>query len=225
MQLATFRAVGCNYSYLSGFTFDIVSLIMPCASDILLMQFPVSLAVSISKTTVMKKITTLAIIVICFSSCFNNYYKVKSNDQWNEDQMQVLQKSEKRLIVHFMNGTKEMSKPIFKAEQITGGLKEYFAVSDRYIDPDTTVKSNFKYKFRHRKVLFSEIHIYVNEDYSGQKEFRISKENFNSSYFNIPNRGLSIASHVLGITIIVGVLVGIGALAESVSLACYLCQA
>jgi hypothetical protein len=152
----------------------------------------------------MKKITALTIIVIICSSCFNNYYKVRNNNQWNEDLLQSFQKSEKQIVIHFTNGLKELANPVFNTDQISGELKNYLP-SYRYIDPDTSIKENFKYKYHDRKVLFSEFHVYVNENFTGQQNFTITKDNFVNSYANIPNKGLSIFSHALGVTIILGV--------------------
>ncbi|HEX5668390.1 MAG TPA: hypothetical protein VFX73_06265, partial [Chitinophagaceae bacterium] len=152
----------------------------------------------------MKKITALTIIVIICSSCFNNYYKVRNNNQWNEDLLQTFQKSEKHIVIHFTNGLKELANPVFNTDQISGELKNY-QPTYRYIDPDTSIKENFKYKYRDRKILFSEFHVYVNENFTGQQNFTITEDNFVNSYANIPNKGLSIFSHALGVTIILGV--------------------
>jgi hypothetical protein len=154
----------------------------------------------------MKRITTLMIIAISFSSCFNNYFKVKTETEWKQDHLQLLQDTSKRIVIHFRDVLKEMVDPVFSSEQITGNLKTYTVIADRYLNPDTENKQNFKYKYRNRKALFSELHIYVNEEYPAQKNFTVSSSNFVKSNIYYPNKGLSIFSHVLGATIIAGVI-------------------
>jgi hypothetical protein len=174
-----------------------------------------------SKSTVMKKITALAIIAICFSSCFNNYFKVKTETEWKQDHLQLLQDTSKRIVIHFRDVLGEMVDPVFSSEQITGNLKTYSVIADSYVNPDTENKQNFKYKYRNRKALFSELHIYVNEDYPAQKNYTVSSSNFVKSNIYYPNKGLSIFSHVLGATIIAGVI-GMLAAAAVVSATSYM---
>ncbi|HLO81889.1 MAG TPA: hypothetical protein VK166_13065 [Chitinophagaceae bacterium] len=157
----------------------------------------------------MKKITALLIIAISFSSCFNNYFKVKTNSGWNEDQLQLLQNSQKRIVVHFKNAYKEMVNPVFSAEQVSGKLESYKAMADKYMNPNTEEKKNFKYKYRYRETLFTEIHLYVNEDYAEQNQYTVNSSNFVKSNIYHPNKGLSIASHVLGVTMILVITTGV----------------
>jgi hypothetical protein len=152
----------------------------------------------------MKKIISLLIITISFSSCFNNYFKVNTETEMKEDQLKQLSASDKKIIVHFRNAMKLLTNPVFAQDQISGGLETYYAMAPRYVNPDTDKKKNFKYKHKYRKQLFSEIHVYVNEDFTGQKEVAISGSNFAKTNMYAPNTGLSIFSHALGAVIIVG---------------------
>ena len=153
----------------------------------------------------MKKFTLLLVIAISFSSCFNNYFKVNTESEWKEDQLKNLANSEKKIIVHFRNSVKLLANPVFGADHVSGKLETFYAVTPRYMDPNTEEKKNFKYKYKDRKDLFSEIHVYVNDDFTGQTEYDVTKTNFAKSNIYTPNKGLSIASHALGITIILGV--------------------
>jgi hypothetical protein len=158
----------------------------------------------------MKKIITLFIIAISFSSCFNNYFKVKTDTEWKEDHLKLLKESDKRIVVHFRNAMKLLANPVFETEEVSGKLETYNAMDHRYVDPNTEKKQNFKYKYRYRKTLFAEIHLYVNDDFNGQTEYKVNAGNFAKSNIYSPNKGLSIASHALGITIILSILAAIG---------------
>jgi hypothetical protein len=152
----------------------------------------------------MKKITPILIIALSFSSCFNNYFKVKTETELKEDQLKQLSTSEKKIIVHFRNAMKLLTNPVFGPDQISGGLETYYAMANRYTNPDTEKHDNFKYKHKYRNILFSEIHIYVNEDYSGQNTYAITNQNFIKTNIYSHNKGMSIFSHALGAAIIVG---------------------
>jgi hypothetical protein len=154
----------------------------------------------------MKKITVLLIIAISFSSCFNNYFKVKTDTELKEDQLKQLSASEKKIIVHFRNAMKLLTNPVFGPDQISGGLEAYYAMANRYTNPDTEKSDFFNYKRKYRKILFSEIHIYVNEDYSGQNTYLITTQNFVKTNIYSHDKAMTNFSYALGGAIIVGMV-------------------
>ena len=164
----------------------------------------------------MKKITALLIIAISFSSCFNNYFKVNTDTEWKDDHLKLLKESDKRIIVHFQNAMKILANPVYGPEKISGNLETYYAMANRYTNPDTEKSDFFNYKRKYRDILFSEIHIYVNENYSGQNTYAITSQNFVKTNIYSHDKGMSIFSHALGAAILVG-MVALIAAADDIS--------
>jgi hypothetical protein len=130
----------------------------------------------------MKKALLLLSLTVIFSSCFRNMFKIQTTQQWQDEKMKKLQGSQKIMVVHFANEMKKLQDPVFDSGQISGSLDNYQSLKVKsskftYAEPDLT-KGSHRYKHKHKQQLFSEVHLFINEEYKGQNIVSINKDNF-----------------------------------------------
>jgi hypothetical protein len=130
----------------------------------------------------MKKVLILLSLTVIFSSCFRNMFKIQNTQQWQDEKMKKIQGSQKIIVVHFANEMKKLKDPVFDSGQISGSLESYQSLKVKsstftYAEPDLT-KGAHRYKHKHKQQLFSEVHLFINEEYKDQKMVSINKDNF-----------------------------------------------
>lgn len=145
----------------------------------------------------MKKALLLALVVLGSTGCFKNYYKVNLTPGWNYDLLKTYQQSEKVFIVHFNDQTFELMDPQVSDKEIKGSITKYKPLKAEYEDPDPFDKTHV-YKMKHKKKLFSEVHIFVRNNYGNDPNVVIDSSNFVDSRVYVANQGASVGSHVLG---------------------------
>jgi hypothetical protein len=130
----------------------------------------------------MKKIYLLLAITIVFTSCFKNLFRIESTHAWQIEKIKKLHDEKKTFVVHYSNDIKKMVDPALDSNQISGALDSYQSLKVKtsnftYAEPDLK-KGTHQYKHKHKKQLFSEVHLFINEEYKDQKMVSINKDNF-----------------------------------------------
>jgi hypothetical protein len=156
----------------------------------------------------MKNILLPAIIILGFSSCFQNFYRIQSNNTWNTAQIDSIKKSGQKIIIHFNNDVKMIPRPEFNAKNITGELVEYKSSYKQNNTPHPLWHNRYSYKRKNRTDLFSERHIYLKDEYSGQQTVTINDSNFLQTQVYLHDKKATRASHILVPLIVTGVFVG-----------------
>lgn len=155
----------------------------------------------------MRTICILAFGMITLSSCFQNYFSVKSRTDWD-----ALDSKDKKVYIHFTQQVREMKNAVVTDSTIRGSLQLPENMRSNYLYPKDPNMN--KYKFRDRDMLFSQVHIYVKDSTPILGEFVVNKSNFGGMEVYSPNKGASVGSHILGASLIVvtiGVLVAASA--------------
>jgi hypothetical protein len=130
------------------------------------------------------------------SACFKNYYRVKSTSKPTQRQWRELSHADRMIIVHFKDYTQQLVNVMIQDSSIYGQLIPPPAMETKYLEPKKQSKN--PYKFKERDLLFSQIHLYVNEPAEDKTFVTINKNNFYKMALYEPNKGASIGSHVLG---------------------------
>jgi hypothetical protein len=109
-------------------------------------------------------------------------FKIQTTDNWDYEKMKKLQESKKIIVVHFNNEMKKLKDPVFESGQISGELDNYQSLKVKssaftYAEPDLK-KGTHRYKHKHKEQLFSEVHVFIYEEYRGQEKVIINKNNF-----------------------------------------------
>ena len=159
----------------------------------------------------MKKILQHALsitaMVACFTltGCFKNFYTVKTNTEF--EKLEALSKvSEKKIIVHYSDKTVALKSAKINAEQITGYLAPYLPAKAEYEEPDPAKRLNI-YKYKHRKKLFNEVHVYANIPKPVDMQLTTIRKNEVTKYNTYkPAKGASIGSHILGVAVIAAII-------------------
>jgi hypothetical protein len=165
----------------------------------------------------MKKILqhslTLTALVSCFTltGCFKNFYTIKTNTSY-ESLGTTIADNSKEIIVHYTDETVALKSADFDAAKVTGAIIRYNPAKAQYAEPDESKKLH-QYKYKHREVLFNEVHVYAtiprpaNTNAATLRKDQVTKYNTYK-----PARGASIGSHVLG-GVIVAVVIAAGVFA------------
>jgi hypothetical protein len=162
-----------------------------------------------NQKTIMKKVLLLLSLTVIFSSCFRNMFKIQTTQQWQDEKMKKLQGSQKIIVVHFANEMKKLKDPIFDTGHISGSLERYQSLKVKsskftYAEPDLT-KGAHRYKHKHKQQLFSEVHLFINEEYKDQKMVSINKDNFLQSREYSTSWGDTILSYTGGVLVVAGI--------------------
>jgi hypothetical protein len=116
-------------------------------------------------------------VLLCFGSCTQGIFKVRTNTNWSEDKIDSIRQSNKKIIVHFQNGVKAIKNPVFKSNEIAGDVIKYkpgHFVEKRSKNP----KNRNLFLKTDSTIIYNQLHVYVNDDYWGQKNVSINNLNF-----------------------------------------------
>lgn len=158
----------------------------------------------------MRTITILLLGMITFSSCFQNYFSVKSQPDWGG-----LEGKNKKIYVHFSQHVREMKNVVVTDTTISGSLQLAENMRSNYIFPKDSNMN--KYKYRDRDMLFSQVHIYVKDSTPISDQYVVNRTNFGRIEVYNPNKGASVGSHLLGVGLIVGTIAVAVAISASIT--------
>jgi len=139
----------------------------------------------------------LFIIAVTLTSCFKNFYTVKTNSGYDNLQT-IAQGGDKKIIVHYTDETVAVKSADITNEHITGYIAPYLPARAEYEEPAADKRLHI-YKYKHREILFNEVHVYANIPKPINTQLTmIRKEDVVKSNIYKPAKGASIGSHVLG---------------------------
>ncbi len=134
---------------------------------------------------------------VTLTGCFKNFYTVKTSPGY--DKLQAITEAvDKKIIVHYTDETVALKSADITAEHITGYIAPYLPAKAEYEEPAAD-KRLHTYKYKHREILFSEVHVYANIPKPSDTQLVMIRKDEVVKY-NIykPAKGASIGSHVLG---------------------------
>lgn len=156
----------------------------------------------------MKNIILLVIITLSFSSCFQSLYRIQSNNNWNPAQIDSIKNSKQNIVVHFSNDVKRLAQPVYSVNSISGNLAEYKSLKKSDRAPHPIWDNRYVYKRADKYELFTDRHIYLKNNYSGQQTITITDSNFLTSQVYLHDKKATRGSYVLSALVITGVFVG-----------------
>jgi len=117
----------------------------------------------------MKKIILIAFIWISFSSCFKNYFSVKSTSEITASDLEKIKSRGNTVILHTDNKTVELVDLKIGKDKVEANVLPHYPLKPGYEDPDPTRK-NHPYKKAHKAELMNQVHIYAPAHFSGNKQ-------------------------------------------------------
>ncbi len=145
----------------------------------------------------MKGLIILLVIGVLFSGCFKNYYKVKTKPTNDSTTLAALKNSDKYFIIHLRNGFYHLKNIRVNGSMLEGEMQTLPPEREKFIMASQAPSKT--YKTRDRALLFSEIHLYA-QDESAKDTTHLSIPMSSISKINIYEKdtGKTIASYALG---------------------------
>jgi hypothetical protein len=114
----------------------------------------------------------LVLMVISFSSCFQQYYKTNTASKIDSAQMDKLQKENKAFIVHtpaevFMLKNAKINEGVLRGERDVLNPKY-----DKYLNPEASVSN--RYPRKEKVIVLSEVHLYTNDSVGRSEPVNLS---------------------------------------------------
>jgi hypothetical protein len=167
----------------------------------------------------MKKIITVCVVIIAFSACFKNYFKVNTDPKWSVDKLKSYGQTPNRLIVHFNDDVKEMTTVKVENNNITGNLKTlYYGEPGMFITPDRA--GTTPYKSRDKEKMLTQLHVYVNDTIGSRQSYTITQDRFLSMETYSPDAGATVLSYVGGGLLILAGLLAVSAIITLIACNC-----
>ncbi len=162
-------------------------------------------------------LVSLIALTACFTltGCFKNFYTVKTNTSYESLRTEMSDQT-KEVIVHFTDETVALQTSEFDSNQVTGSMARYFPAKPQYAEPIEN-KRLHPYKYKHRDVLFKEVHVYATIPKPANTATTLKKEQISKYNIYKPARGASIGSHVLG-GVLIATTIGLISVAFAASL-------
>ena len=169
----------------------------------------------------MKKTILFALLWISFSSCFKNYFSIKSTSEITASDWEKITAPGKTVILHTDNKTVELVDIRFSQEKIDATALPHYPLKPNYENPDPSRKNHI-YKKAHKEDLMNQVHIYTNADFSGNPAITLEKNQISKLSVYKPAKTATTLSNVGGVLAIVTgvfvVMVGIAAATWSFSM-------
>ncbi|MEJ7679828.1 MAG: hypothetical protein WKG06_18625 [Segetibacter sp.] len=147
--------------------------------------------------------------MVGFSGCFKNYFKINSSPISDSASLAVLKNSDKYFIIHLKNGFYALKNISADDSAIEGNLQKLPAEREKYIYESQTPGKTYKSRDKH--LLFSEIHLYAqNETATDTNHISIPLTSVSRVDIYEKDTGRTIGSYVLGS---LGIYLGINLLA------------
>jgi len=155
----------------------------------------------------MKKTILIAFLWISFSSCFRNYFSIKSTTEITASDWEKITAPGKTVILHTDNKTVELVDIRFSQEKIDATALPHYPLKPNYENPDPSRKNHI-YKKVHKEDLMNQVHIYTNADFSGNPTITLEKNQISKLSVYRPATTATTLSNVGGLLLIgAGVMV------------------
>lgn len=152
---------------------------------------PVFIAIILTAFTKSKKLAVITILIIAvaaFSGCFKNYFKVNSKPATDSATLAALKDSDKYFVIHLKNGFYALKNISANGNMMEGDLQK--------LPPE---REKFVYKSQARSLLFSEVHLYAqNETATDTSHILIPLKSVSKINIFERDSGRTIGSYVLG---------------------------
>jgi len=125
---------------------------------------------------VMKKIILIAVLWISFSSCFKNYFSVRSTTEITDSALEKIQARGNTVILHTDNKTVELIDMKVSKDKIEANVLPHYPLKPGYEEPDPGRRIH-PYKRAHKAELMNQVHIYAPADFSDNKQVVTLKQN------------------------------------------------
>ena len=124
----------------------------------------------------MKKIILIAVLWISFSSCFKNYFSVRSTTEITDSALEKIQARGNTVILHTDNKTVELIDMKVSKDKIEANVLPHYPLKPGYEEPDPGRRIH-PYKRAHKAELMNQVHIYAPADFSDNKQVVTLKQN------------------------------------------------
>jgi hypothetical protein len=162
-----------------------------------------------------KGVLALLVILVMFSGCFKNYYKVVSQTSSDSVTLSALKNSDKYFVIHLKNGFYGLKNITANGNTLEGELQPLPHEREKFVFASQAPGKT--YTSRDKATLFSEIHLYAQEETSKDSgRFSIPLSSVTKINIYEKDTGKTIGSYVLGA---LGIYLGINLLAAIIVLA------
>jgi hypothetical protein len=114
----------------------------------------------------------LVLMVISFSSCFQQYYKTNTVPKIDSAQMDKLQRENKVFIVHTPGEVFLLEKAKINEGVLYGQQEVLNPKYDKYLNPEASVSN--RYPRKEKALALSEVHIYTNDSVARSEPVNLS---------------------------------------------------
>jgi hypothetical protein len=157
-----------------------------------------------------------ALLIFSLSSCFQQYYKTNTAENVNSQKLQQLGDLKKHFFVHTPAGSFALKNVELNNEMISGDKETVDPKNSKFMSP--RVDKGNRVPKRQMGMVLEEVHLYTNSLFEGNDRINLSTNQiFRTDVYGFDRdatRKARVAS-IIGITVTVAAIIGIGALAAS----------